>query len=208
MDLYAHDESIRRDGADVIAGVDEAGRGPLAGPVVASAVILPRGIRIDGVRDSKKVPEKERERLFGEIMALAKGVGIGIVGSEEIDSINILRAAKLAMLTALEKLAGNPDIILIDALRLESIKTKQMAIIKGDAKSASIAAASIIAKVTRDRLMLHYHSMYPQYGFDKHKGYATKFHIERIMRHGPCPIHRKSFRKVMDMPLPFEDRNE
>ena len=204
MDLYEHDESIRRDGFNIIAGVDEAGRGPLAGPVVAAAVILPRGLIIDGVRDSKKVPEKERERLFEEIMALAKGVGVGIVGAREIDTINILGATKLAMQTALKKLGGQPDIILIDALLLKAVKTKQMSIIKGDAKSASIAAASIIAKVTRDRLMFQYHSAYPQYGFDRHKGYATKFHIESILKHGPCPIHRKTFRKVMDLPLPFK----
>lgn len=204
MDLYEHDESIRRDGFKVIAGVDEAGRGPLAGPVVAAAVILPQGLKIDGVRDSKKVPEKERERLFKEIMALAKGVGVGIAGTEEIDTVNILGATKLAMQTALKKLGGQPDIILIDALYLKAVKTKQMSIIKGDAKSASIAAASIIAKVTRDRLMFQYHSTYPQYGFDRHKGYATKAHIESIMKYGPCPIHRKSFRKVMDLPLPFK----
>jgi len=205
MDLYEHDESIRRNGFNVIAGVDEAGRGPLAGPVVAAAVILPQGLKIEGVRDSKKVPERERERLFEEIMTLARGVGVGIVGTGEIDTINILQATKLAMQTALTKLDGHPDIILIDALYLNSVKTKQMSIIKGDAKSASIAAASIIAKVTRDRLMLQYHSSYPQYGFDRHKGYATKSHIESIMKHGPCPIHRKSFRKVMDLPLPFKD---
>lgn len=204
MGLYEHDESIRRDGSHVIAGVDEAGRGPLAGPVVAAAVILPRGLKIDGVRDSKKVPERERERLFEEIMALANSVGVGIVGNEEIDTINILQATKFAMQTALTKLDVQPDIILIDALYLNSVKTKQMSIIKGDTKSASIAAASIIAKVTRDRLMLQYHSAYPQYGFDRHKGYATKSHIESIMKHGPCPIHRKTFRKVMDLPLPFK----
>lgn len=205
MDLYEYDESIRKDGFGVIAGVDEAGRGPLAGPVVAAAVILNSDFRIPGVRDSKKISEREREELFNEIMLVARDIGIGTVDAEVIDKINILRATKLAMHNAIVQMKHTPDVILIDALHLPSIKVKQMPIIKGDAKSASIAAASIIAKVTRDRLMVKYHSVYPEYCFDRHKGYATKAHIDRLMKYGPCPIHRKSFQRVMSLPLPFQE---
>lgn len=204
MDPFEYDEAVRKDGYSIIAGVDEAGRGPLAGPVVAAAVILPQGIRIEGVRDSKKVPEAERERLFEAILSNALDVGISVVDVEEIEKTDILRATKLAMYNALNKLKKDPDIILIDALRIESVKIKQMPIIKGDAKSASIAAASIIAKVTRDRIMIEYHSKYPEYGFDRHKGYGTKAHIDMINQFGPCDIHRKTFKKVKDLPLPFK----
>lgn len=203
MGLYAFDESVRRDGFGVIAGVDEAGRGPLAGPVVAAAVVLPREPRIDGIRDSKKIPECERERLFWEISINAADIGIGVVGAEEIDRINILQATIQAMRDAVAGLSGNTDIILIDALQIPSIQTAQRPIIKGDAKSASIAAASIIAKVVRDRIMGEYHARYPHYGFDRHKGYATRTHIDRIAAFGPCPIHRKSFQKVKDVELPL-----
>lgn len=204
MDVYKYDESIRKDGLDAIAGVDEAGRGPLAGPVVASAVILPKGLKINGIRDSKKIPEKEREELFWAVLLNAVDIGIGIVDSKEIDRINILKATKLAMHNAIMDLANKPDIILIDALNISSIRIKQLSIVKGDAKSASIAAASIIAKVVRDGMMFRYHFMYPQYDFNKHKGYATKAHIDKISEYGPCPIHRKSFQKVMDLTLPFK----
>ncbi|MCL4490527.1 MAG: ribonuclease HII [Nitrospirae bacterium] len=204
MDPYAFDEAVRKDGFEVITGVDEAGRGPLAGPVVAAAVILPREIKIDGVRDSKKIPEGEREQLFREILINALDVGVGIVGAEEIDRVNILRATILAMHNAITGLSKKTDIILIDALRIPSIKITQKPVIKGDAKSASIAAASIIAKVVRDRIMVEYHSLYPHYGFDRHKGYGTRVHLDRIRQYGPCPIHRKSFQKVMDVELPFE----
>lgn len=208
IDPYEYDESIRKDGFSLIAGVDEAGRGPVAGPVVAAAVILPENLRIKGVRDSKQIPEKEREELFWAILLNALYIGIGIVDSEEIDRINILRATRQAMHNAVmdltNNISGKPDIILIDAITIPSISIKQMPIIKGDAKSASIAAASIIAKVVRDGIMIKYHSMYPQYDFDRHKGYATRTHLDKIERHGPCPIHRKSFQKVMDLTLPFE----
>ncbi len=207
-DLYEYDGSIRKNGFSIIAGIDEAGRGPVAGPVVAAAVILPDNIRIEGIRDSKKIPEKEREELFWAILLNALDIGIGIIASVEIDRINILRATRQAMHNAVMDLtndSGKPDIILIDALTIPSIKIKQMPIIKGDAKSASIAAASIIAKVVRDGIMLKYHSIYPQYGFDKHKGYATKAHLDKIEKYGPCPIHRKSFQKVMDLALPFKE---
>ncbi|MDI6801987.1 MAG: ribonuclease HII [Thermodesulfovibrionales bacterium] len=203
MDLYDYDESIRRSGFRIIAGMDEAGRGPLAGPVVAAAVILPEGMRIEGIRDSKKIPEKEREELFYEILRNAVDAGVGIIDAEEIDRINILSATRRAMHKAAAHLTNKPDIILIDALQIPSISIKQMPIIKGDAKSASIAAASIVAKVIRDRIMAKYHSVYPQYNFDRHKGYATAAHLDKIKEYGPCFIHRKSFRKVMDLMLPF-----
>lgn len=204
MDLYEYDEAIRSREIRLIAGVDEAGRGPLAGPVVAAAVILPADIRIVGVRDSKKVPEKERGSLFLEIKTYARAIGVGIVDSDEIDRINILQATKLAMHKAITSLGEIPDTILIDALTLPSIKINQIPIIKGDAKSACIAAASLIAKVTRDRLMQEYHALYPQYGFDRHKGYGTSAHIAKIKEYGPCPIHRKTFQKVMSQSLPLD----
>lgn len=203
MDLYEYDNAISKEGFDLMAGMDEAGRGPLAGPVVAATVILPQGIRIDGIRDSKKIPEAERERLYEEISFYAIDIGVGIVEADEIDRINILQATKLAMHNAINCLKNRPDIILIDALRIPSINIRQMSIIKGDAKSASIAAASIIAKVTRDRIMARHHETYPHYGFDRHKGYGTKVHLDMIIKHGPCPIHRKSFKGVMDMQLPL-----
>lgn len=201
--LFVFDESIRRDGFNTIVGIDEAGRGPLAGPVVAAAVILSTKIRIDGIRDSKKTSQKERESLFYKILVSAEDIGLGIVDSEEIDRINILNATKLAMQKALEDLRSMPDLILIDALTLKSVKIKQISLIRGESKSASIAAASIIAKVIRDGIIMSYHKKYPQYGFDKHKGYATELHLEKIKKYGPCPIHRKSFKKVMDIMLPF-----
>ncbi len=203
MDPYEFDESVKRDGFKLIAGVDEAGRGPVAGPVVAAAVILPDSFRIKGIRDSKKVPEKEREYLFWHILLYALNIGVGIIDSDEIDRINILRATKQAMHNAVTDLTNKPDIILIDAVTIPSVRIRQMPIIKGDAKSASIAAASIVAKVVRDGIMMQYHSMYPQYAFDKHKGYATGAHLDKIEKYGPCPIHRKSFQKVMDLTLPF-----
>lgn len=203
MDTYEYDRLIRKEGFSIIAGVDEAGRGPLAGPVVAASVILPGGVRIEGVRDSKKIQGKEREQLFKEIFFNAVDIGIGIVDADEIDRINILRATILAMHKAITDLAKKPDIVLVDALNIPSVDIKQKPIIKGDAKSASIAAASIIAKVIRDSIMKEYHRIYPQYDFVRHKGYATGAHLDKIERHGPCPIHRKSFQKAMDLTLPF-----
>ena len=203
MDIYRHDEDLRNNGFQRIAGIDEAGRGPLAGPVVAAAVVLRGNTRIKGLRDSKKVPEKERESLFIEIQDSALDIGIGIVNHEDIDRINILRASKLAMKLAIENLSELPDFLVIDAVSLPSVPIKQLFPIKGESVSASVAAASIIAKVTRDRLMLEYHNQYPQYNFNKHKGYSTKEHMELIQLYGPCPIHRKSFCKVMTLELPF-----
>ena len=203
MDIYRHDEDLRNNGFQRIAGIDEAGRGPLAGPVVAAAVVLRGNTRIKGLRDSKKVPEKERESLFIEIQDTALDIGIGIVNHKDIDRINILRASKLAMKLAVQNLSELPDFLVIDAVSLPSVPIKQLFPIKGESVSASVAAASIIAKVTRDRLMLEYHNQYPQYNFNKHKGYSTKEHMELIQLYGPCPIHRKSFCKVMTLELPF-----
>lgn len=202
MDPYEYDESAGNGEFIVIAGVDEAGRGPLAGPVVAAAVILDRTRKISGVRDSKKVPEAERNELY-EMILSSGSVGIGIVDAGEIDRINILNATKKAMSIAVAGLGSPPELLLIDALTIPGIETRQIPIIRGDAKSASIAAASIIAKVTRDRLMAEYHILFPEYGFGSHKGYATRQHIEVLHRRGPCPIHRKSFYPVMSLTLPF-----
>jgi ribonuclease HII len=203
MDIYRHDDSFRNEGFSVIAGIDEAGRGPIAGPVVAAAVILPSHIRIHGLRDSKKVPEKERTRLFWEVLSSAGAVGVGIVDNQEIDRTNILRATKSAMKQAVDDLALSPDALLVDAVTIPEIRFRQFPIIKGDAKSASVAAASIIAKYVRDTLMLHYDNLYPAYNFRRHKGYCTEDHMNMIALLGPCPIHRKSFRPVMTTDIPF-----
>jgi ribonuclease HII len=203
MDLFQHDEDLRQKGFTRIAGIDEAGRGPLAGPVVAAAVVLSEGIRIKGLRDSKKVPEKEREFLFYEILYFSLDIGVGIVGHEEIDTLNILRATKYAMKYAVEDLSITPDLLVIDALSLPLIPIKQLPLIKGDNKSAAVAAASIIAKFLRDRIMLEFHRQYPHYNFNKHKGYSTREHLDMLRLYGPCPIHRKSFHRVMSLELPF-----
>ena len=179
----------------VICGIDEAGRGPLAGPVVAAAVILPLDHDFLYLNDSKKVTEKRREVLFDEIREYAIGYGIGMASPDEIDEINILQADYLAMKRALAQLPVAPDVLLNDAVIIPGVTGEQVSIIKGDAKSVSIAAASILAKVTRDRIMVSYDDMYPEYGFAKHKGYGTKQHSDAIRAFGPCPIHRKSFLK-------------
>jgi ribonuclease HII len=202
-DLYGYDESLREKGFVRIAGLDEAGRGPLAGPVVAAAVVFSKCIKIKGLRDSKKVPEKEREFLYEEIARLSADIGIGIVGHEEIDRLNILRATRLAMRFAVENLSNPPDLLVIDAVSLPSVRIKQFSMIKGESISASIAAASIAAKCERDKIMLEYHRQFPHYNFDRNKGYATKDHLDMIRIYGPCPIHRKSFQRVMSLELPF-----
>ena len=176
-----------------IAGVDEVGRGPLAGPVVAAAVILPRDFDLLGVNDSKKLSEKRREEMYGKIMEVAVAVSIGMRDHRRIDEINILNATKEAMTDAIKGLAEKPDVVLIDALSLDDVPAPQVSIVKGDSKSVSIAAASIIAKVTRDRIMVDYAEEYPGYAFEKNKGYGTKAHYEGIDRLGVCPIHRQSF---------------
>lgn len=178
-----------------ICGIDEAGRGPLAGPVVAGAVILPKDCGILYIDDSKKLSEKKREELYDIIMKEAFAVGVGYASPERIDEINILQATYEAMREAVEKLRVVPDILLNDALTIPGIDIPQVPIIKGDAKSISIAAASIVAKVTRDRLMVQYDSVFPEYGFVSHKGYGAKAHIEALRKYGPSQIHRKSFIK-------------
>jgi len=203
MNIYQYDESLRKKGFLRVAGIDEAGRGTLAGPVVAAAVIMPEGIKIERLRDSKKVPEKERELLFYKIRSSSAYIGIGIVGPEEIDRLNILRATRLSMKLAVEDLPVSPDILIIDAVSLPSIPIKQLSPVKGESISASVAAASIIAKVTRDKIMLDYHHEYPNYNFKKNKGYSTREHLEILQLHGPCPIHRKSFHGVMSLELSF-----
>lgn len=182
-------------GINLIAGVDEAGRGPLAGPVVAAAVILPEKIFIETLNDSKKLTPKQRDELFDIIKEMSLAYGIGIVDEKCIDEINILNATKKAMKAAIEALKPQPQLLLTDAVHLEDIKIEQTNIIKGDALSISVAAASILAKVTRDRLIDEMDCQYPQYGFSKHKGYGTKDHIDAIKKFGICPIHRISFTK-------------
>lgn len=178
-----------------ICGIDEAGRGPLCGPVVAAAVILPDEYNILYINDSKKLSETKREEVYKEIDKYAVAYGVGIVFPERIDEINILQATYEAMRTAIHKLSVTPDILLNDAVTIPMVDIKQVPIIKGDAKSQSIAAASIVAKVTRDHLMEEYDKLYPEYGFAKHKGYGTAAHIKAIKEYGPCPIHRRTFIK-------------
>ena len=193
--MCAYEKEAYKRGYTLIAGMDEAGRGPLAGPVVAAAVILPGDVFIKGINDSKKLDEKKRAILFDIIREKAVDVGVGIVNEKEVDEINILNATKKAMKIAVESLVNKPDILLIDAFELDEVKIEQKPIIKGDSLSVSIAAASIIAKVTRDRILEELDAKYPQYGFKKHKGYGTKEHIDSIREHGICPIHRVSFTK-------------
>ena len=178
---------------DFICGVDEAGRGPLAGPVAAGAVILPRDCRILYLNDSKKLSEKRREEMFCEIQEKALAWGVGIVEEKRIDEINILQATYEAMRAAIGQLDPAPDLLLNDAVTIPEMDIPQVPIVKGDAKSVSIAAASILAKVTRDHIMLEYDAQYPEYGFAAHKGYGTAAHIEAIKTYGPSPIHRKTF---------------
>ena len=200
------EEELYLKGINSIAGIDEAGRGPLAGPVVVACVVMPKDSMIEGVNDSKKVSEKKREKLFEEITKEALGYGIGIVSQEEIDKINILNATKEGLTLAINELEKDlqekkrkfekPEIILVDALtKIDTDHIPYRSIIKGDSKSYSIAAASIIAKVTRDRIMRQWDEVYPMYGFEKHKGYGTSAHITAIKEYGLCPLHRRSFVK-------------
>jgi len=180
-----------------VAGVDEAGRGPLAGPVVAGAVILHRRYRLAGLRDSKLLSAAQRERLYTQLLAEALDIGVGVVEAEVIDAVNILEATRLAMVQAVQHLTPPADYLLLDAVILPSLPIEQRAVIKGDWLSLSIAAASVIAKVLRDRLMARAHFCYPQYGFLTHKGYGTAEHLRQLERYGPCKLHRRSFRPVM-----------
>lgn len=190
------EESIYQEGYQYICGIDEAGRGPLAGPVVVASVILPRDSKIEGVNDSKKIAEKKREELYEVIIKEAISYHVGIVEEKEIDEINILNATKKGLTESVKGLTQKPDLILVDALtKIDTLQIPYRSIIQGDAKSYSIAAASIIAKVTRDRIMRQWDEIYPMYGFEKHKGYGTKVHIDTIKEYGLCPIHRKSFVK-------------
>lgn len=190
--MLQYEQALWQQGYTHIAGVDEVGRGCLFGDVVAAAVILPKNCIIEGINDSKKLSEKKRNELYDEIQKKAIGIGVGAVDAETIDQINIKQAARLAMLKAVESLAIKPDYLLIDAESV-NLPLEQQAIIKGDACSQSIAAASIIAKVTRDRQCLQWDLDYPEYSIATHKGYATRKHRESILRYGPSPLHRKSF---------------
>lgn len=197
-DLWLFEKKAFQKGFSKIAGIDEAGRGPLAGPVVSAAVIIPISLQNFGIYDSKKLTPKKRDYLYEKIYDLAVSVGIGIVDPFEIDRINILQAALLSMAMAVENLAPQPDCLLIDGTFSISSALPQESIPKGDALSVSIAAASIVAKVTRDRLMKRYHQDYPQFEFSKHKGYPTKAHKQAIRQFGCCPIHRRSFKGVKE----------
>lgn len=204
--MVMYEKKAYLQGYRVIAGLDEAGRGPLAGPVVAAACILPRGLLIAGVNDSKKLAPKVRERLFHRLTTDPTVIyGIGIIESEEIDRINIYQATIQAMWQAVDKLSKTPDYLLIDGMGLTHASIPCQKIIKGDQLSLSIAAASIIAKETRDQLMRNYHDKWPVFGFDQHKGYGTEKHLEALDRHGPCPIHRLSFDPIKTRQLQREE---
>ena len=194
-DLWVYEREAFADGVKLVCGVDEAGRGPLAGPVCAAAVILPPELVIPGLNDSKKLTDKKRRELYDVITAEAVSYGIAFADEKEIDEINILQATFLAMARAMEKLSPQPELALIDGNRARDFGLPVRTIVKGDSLSASIAAASILAKVTRDRLMEQYDAAYPQYGFAVHKGYGTKRHYEALREFGPSPIHRMTFLK-------------
>lgn len=194
--LKEEERKLYENNIEYICGIDEAGRGPLAGPVVVGAVILPQDSFIEGVNDSKKISEKKREKIFEQIIEEAIAYSVGIVDQKTIDEINILNATKLGVKIALEGLKQKPDVIMVDALNnMDTLGIPYISVVKGDAKNYSIAAASIIAKVTRDRIMKEWDEIYPIYGFSKHKGYGTAEHIRIIKENGPCILHRKSFIK-------------
>ncbi|MBI5819320.1 MAG: ribonuclease HII [Verrucomicrobia bacterium] len=196
---FRFERAALRRGAKIVAGVDEAGRGPLAGPVVAAAVILPDGYKLPGLNDSKQLSARQRDEFFLTLTTDPHiRFGVGIVDTEWIDRINILQATHRAMAEALRRLPVQPDHVLVDGLPVKSLTIAQTAIVKGDARSFSIAAASVIAKVTRDRLMLELHVQYPVYGFDQHKGYPTPEHLAALREHGPCPVHRRTFGPVRE----------
>ncbi len=193
---YLFEEDARACGYRYVAGLDEAGRGPLAGPVVGAAVILPRRLTLKGLDDSKQVSPEHREDLFEEITRGARAWAIGVATEQEIDTINILEATRLAWMRALAQLSVVPDFLLIDGISIPGVATSQRAVVKGDRLSLSIAAASILAKVYRDRLMLDYHRRYPHYQFHLHKGYPTPAHLRLVQEFGPSPIHRRSFQPI------------
>ena len=199
--MLRYEKELYQKGYQAIAGIDEVGRGPLAGPVVTACVILPKDCKIRDLNDSKKIPKKHHEEIYEEVLARALGVGIGIVDNDTIDRVNIYEATKLGMLQAIEQMKGEvtkPDYLLIDAMQLDT-PIPQLSLIKGDANSLSIAAASIVAKVTRDRMMAEYAKEYPGYAFDKNVGYSTKDHLAGLKQYGVTPIHRKSFEPIKSM---------
>lgn len=207
MPDFAFESACHSRGLHWIAGVDEAGRGPLAGPVTAAAVILPKGYQCPGLDDSKKISAIKREVLFEKITQDPAVIwSVASADREEIDSLNILRATHLAMRRALEGLKKAPDFCLIDGLAVKNFPFAHQGIVKGDGLSLSIAAASIIAKVTRDRLMHQLDKEFPQFGFAKHQGYGTKMHLEALRIHGPCSQHRRSFQPIAQLTLPLDDR--
>ncbi len=203
LKMYAYEHEAWARGYEIVAGVDEAGRGPLAGPVSVAAVILPHDLCLPKLNDSKKLSAKVREELFDEIQEKAIAVGTALIDAQTIDRVNIYQATINGMYEAIFSLQPEPQEVLIDAVPLENLPMASQSIIKGDAKSASIAAASIIAKVTRDRLMDEYDKIYPEYGFAQHKGYGTAQHIEALKKYGPCPIHRRSFEPVRSLVRDF-----
>ncbi|MCY7174035.1 ribonuclease HII [Streptococcus gallolyticus subsp. gallolyticus] len=199
--MLRYEKELYQQGYQAIAGIDEVGRGPLAGPVITACVILPKNCKIKHLNDSKKIPKNHHEEIYQEILARALGIGIGIVDNNVIDQINIYEATKVGMLQAINQLKGvvtKPDYLLIDAMHLET-SIPQQSLIKGDANSLSIAAASIVAKVTRDRMMADYANDYPGYAFEKNVGYGTKEHLEGLKKYGITPIHRKTFEPIKSM---------
>ncbi|EAT14895.1 ribonuclease HII [Desulfuromonas acetoxidans] len=198
IDPTYFERQLRRQGTTLVAGIDEAGRGPLAGPVVAAAVILPEHFDLPGLNDSKKLTEKKREQLFGPIRQQALAVGVGFAHAEEIDEINILQATVQSMCRAVARLKVTPQHLLIDGITPLPLSIDQQTIKKGDSRSLSVAAASVIAKVVRDRMMKVYARHYPDYGFEGHKGYGSARHRQLIAEHGPCPLHRKTFGGVRE----------
>lgn len=200
LDFSDIEDKLREKSYTAICGVDEAGRGPLAGPVVAGAVILPRGIELDGVNDSKQLSAEARERIYEEILRLEIPCAVGIIDHEVIDRVNILQASLLAMRKAIGGLTTRPDFILVDGTyTVPNVTQPQYAIVDGDARCRAIAAASIVAKVTRDRIMDKYQTLYPDFSFSAHKGYATRAHLAELKKHGPCDIHRRTFRPVAEI---------
>lgn len=206
VDLYQYEKELWKNGINLIAGMDEVGRGPLIGPVVTACVILPKDFVLEGLTDSKKLSEKKREEFYDYIMEHAISVGIGMMDDNVIDEVNIYEATKLAMYQAVEKSKVKPEHVLIDAMKLDKLEMPSTSIIKGDAKSISIAAASVIAKVTRDRMMIELDKKYPMYGFKSHKGYPTKKHIEAIKEYGLIDGYRKTFKPISEMVKELENQ--
>lgn len=199
IDLYMFEKELWKQGINYVAGMDEVGRGPLIGPVVTACVILPKDFILEGLTDSKKLSEKKREEYYDYIMEHALSVSIGMMDEKVIDEVNIYEATKLAMYQAVEKSEVKPQHVLIDAMKLEGLEIPSTSIIKGDAKSISIAAASVIAKVTRDRMMIELDKKYPMYGFKSHKGYPTRKHVEALKKYGLIDGYRKTFKPVSEM---------